>query len=49
MLAADEPPKKYSGRDLCKDVAISLLYTLLIVVLIKFKVIQPITNNLHAP
>jgi hypothetical protein len=36
-------------NDLFKDVAISLLYTLLIVVLIKFKIIQPITNYLRAP
>jgi hypothetical protein len=40
--------KKYSGRDLARDVGISLLYTLLIVVLLKFKVIQPISNYLPA-
>jgi len=46
MLVADQPPKKYAGKELCKDLGISLLYTLLIVVLIKFKIIQPITNYL---
>jgi len=48
IVAADEPPKRYSRRDLLRDVAISLLYTLLIVVLIKFKIIQPIANFLPA-
>jgi hypothetical protein len=33
--------KKYSTKDLLRDVAISLGYTLLIVVLIKVKVLQP--------
>jgi hypothetical protein len=46
MLVADQPPKKYAGKELCKDLGISLLYTLLIVVLMKFKIIQPITNYL---
>src|SRR3974390_1258260 len=35
-------PKKYSPRDLAKDVGISLLYTLLIVLLVKFGVLKPI-------
>ena len=48
MIATDEPPKKYSRGDLLRDLAISLLYTLLVVVLIKFKIIQPIANFLPA-
>jgi hypothetical protein len=46
ILSSDEPPRKYSWKDLLKDLVISLLYTLLIVVLIKFKIIQSITNYL---
>jgi hypothetical protein len=34
--------KKYSKKDFLRDLGISLAYTLLIVVLIKFKVLQPI-------
>jgi hypothetical protein len=48
IVAADQPLKKYSRGDLLRDFAISLLYTLLIVALIKFKIIQPITNFLPA-
>lgn len=48
ITATDEAPKKYSRGDLLRDLAISLLYTLLIVVLIKFKIIQPIANFLPA-
>ena len=40
--------KTYSRRDLARDIGISLLYTLLIVVLIKFKIVQPISNYLPA-
>lgn len=36
--------KKYSKKDLLRDVGISLAYTALIVVLIKLKVLQPITD-----
>jgi hypothetical protein len=46
IFSGDEPAGKYSRKDLAKDVVVSLLYTLLIVVLIKFKMIQPITNYL---
>jgi hypothetical protein len=38
--------KKYSRRDLARDVAISLLYTLIIVLLLKFGVLKPIENYL---
>ena len=48
IVAADEPPERYSRSDLLRDVAISLLYTLLIVVLIRFKITQPIANFLPA-
>lgn len=40
MLSKEE--KKYSRRELYKDVIISLLYTGLIVVLVKFGVLKPI-------
>lgn len=36
--------KKYTKKDLLRDVAISLAYTALIVVLIKLKVLQPLTD-----
>nr|MBU1327567.1 hypothetical protein [Candidatus Omnitrophota bacterium] len=34
--------KKYSGKDFVRDVLLSLVYTLLIVILVKFNVIKPI-------
>ena len=37
-------PRRYSRRDVIKDVLISLLYTLLIVALLKFKILQPIPD-----
>jgi len=43
MLAQAEP-KPYSRADLLRDLAVSLIYTLLIVVLLKLKILQPITN-----
>lgn len=36
--------KKFSWRDLARDVGVSLLYTALIVLLIKFGVLKPIQN-----
>jgi hypothetical protein len=48
MVATDGRPKGYSRNDLLRDLAISLLYTLLIVVLIKCKIIQPIAKFLPA-
>jgi len=36
--------RRYTGRDMARDLAISLLYTLLIVALVKCKVLQPIEN-----
>jgi len=42
MLSKDE--QKYSRRDLLKDMVISLLYTLLIVVLLKTGVLKPIAG-----
>jgi hypothetical protein len=38
--------RKYSRRDLAKDVAISLAYTGLIVLLIKLKIVGPIGDHL---
>jgi hypothetical protein len=40
---------RYSGRDLARDVGISLLYTALIVALVKCGVLQPIQNYLKSP
>ncbi len=42
MLSAE--PKPYSRRDLLRDVGISLLYTLVIVALVKFGILKPIQN-----
>ncbi len=36
--------KRYSRRDLIKDVAISVLYTLLILLLVKLKIVHPLTD-----
>ena len=37
-------PKPYTRRDLLKDVSISLLYTLLIVLLVQFGVLKPVQS-----
>ena len=39
-----ENPKKYSRRDLLRDVGISLAYTAVIVVLVKIGVLKPIES-----
>jgi hypothetical protein len=39
-----EKERKYSSRDLCRDVGISLAYTGLIVVLVKLGVLKPIAG-----
>ena len=39
-----EKPERYSWRDLAKDVAVSLLYTALIVALLKLRILQPLTG-----
>lgn len=36
--------KPYTRRDFLRDVGISLLYTLFIVVLVKLKILQPVEN-----
>jgi len=41
-------PAKYSRRDLLKDVGISLLYTAVIVALIKLGVLKPITKYFNS-
>jgi len=43
-LLTDQPSKPYSRHDLIKDIVVSLLYTLLILLLVKLKFIQPITD-----
>src|SRR5436305_14185398 len=45
MLA--EKNKGYSRRDLIRDLGISLLYTFLIVALVKFVVLKPIRSYFH--
>lgn len=39
-----DEPRRYSRRDFARDVGISLLYTALIVILLKTKVLRPIEN-----
>ena len=39
---------KYSGRELFRDIVISLLYTLLILFLVKLKILQPIKDYFSA-
>jgi hypothetical protein len=41
-----DKPRRYSRRDLLRDVGISLLYTALIVALVKLGVLQPIQSYL---
>ncbi len=48
MLARGEPPVRYSRREVVKDLLISLLYTLLMVALLKFKIIQPLSEYFPA-
>ena len=43
IFSKEELPP-YSKRDLARDVAVSLLYTLLIAVLVKLKVLQPLAD-----
>jgi len=43
-MSGEAGEKKYSRRELLKDLAISLLYTGLIVVLIKLGILKPIEN-----
>ncbi len=44
-----EKPRRYSWRDLRRDVGISLLYTALIVVLVELGILRPIQHYLKAP
>jgi hypothetical protein len=39
-----EKQRRYSRRDLLRDVGVSLLYTALILALVKFGILQPIKN-----
>jgi hypothetical protein len=43
-IISDQSPRPYLRRDLLRDVGISLLYTLLILVMVKLGWIQPITG-----
>jgi hypothetical protein len=45
-IRSDEPPKPYSKKDLVRDLAISLAYTALIVLLLKLKLLQPFSEYL---
>ncbi len=41
--------RKYSRKDLLRDVGISLLYTAIIVVLVQFGVLKPVQNYFKSP
>jgi hypothetical protein len=43
-ITSQEEPPPYSKRDFARDVGVSLLYTLLIAVLVKLRVLQPVTD-----
>ena len=45
MLAKEQKP--YSRRDFARDMGISLAYTLLIIVLLRLKVLQPMEDYFH--
>ena len=45
IFSPEDPP--YSWKCLCRDLAISLLYTLLILLLVKMGVIGPIQDTVH--
>jgi len=45
-LISREEPRPYSRRDFFRDFAISLAYTGLIVLLLRLKILQPITDYL---
>ncbi len=47
MLSKEQ--RKYSRRDLVRDLGISLLYTALILVLLKTGILKPIDNYFHRP
>ena len=47
-LLSSKETGKYSGRELFTDVVISLLYTLLILFLVKLKILQPIKDYFSA-
>jgi len=42
FVKGDKQKKKYSGRDLVRDILLSIVYTILIVMLVKLGVIKPI-------
>lgn len=43
-LSENDAPKPFSKKELLKDILISILYTLVIILLAKFKLIEPINN-----
>ena len=43
-MRSDEEPRRYSGKDLAKDIGVSLLYTAIILGLLKLKILQPLTD-----
>lgn len=47
--ALSKRPQKYSRRELLKDIAISLAYTVLILILLKLKILKPIQNYFNRP
>jgi len=45
MISQQSQP--YSRRALARDIGVSLLYTALIVILLKFKILAPLTDYIH--
>ena len=43
-IVSQEKPTPYSKRDLARDLGVSLLYTLLIAVLVKLRILQPLAD-----
>ena len=47
-MAGKDPARPYGRRDLVRDVLVSLLYTGLIVLLLKLKILQPVAHYFHS-
>jgi len=47
MLA--KTPRPYTRRDFCRDTVISLAYTLVIVLLVRWRVLRPPSEYFHQP
>ena len=45
-IRSEDPPKPYSKRDLLRDLVTSLAYTVLILLLLRLKILEPFTGRL---